>query len=279
MIARAPRLAVLLCATGLTLAGCGSVAASIHSSTTTSDTTKPACFNQVATPSLLRSLVSADGRPDAMTVPGTVFYGTCAKSGYAVASFESSPSATVAESVAFQDHGSYPEFFQRTNQTPWRIVGSSPGPPGVRGCATFKRLPSGLRALWGDCVTTTTSPSTTTTLAPWCVALMADSFIQAQSVVVGADGTAVVKGLALGVQCSPGTPDDIQFPEKVTGESPETVHLVAGATITGADLSGGTTPLQLNALAHYLANDTDGNLFQVVGPPDAATELLGRFHP
>ena len=53
-----------------------------------------------------------------MTVPGTVFYGTCAKSGYAVASFESSPSATVAESVAFQDHGSYPEFFQRTNQTP-----------------------------------------------------------------------------------------------------------------------------------------------------------------
>jgi len=222
--------------------------------------------------------VSADGRPDAMTVPGSVFYGTCAKNGYAVASFEASPSATVAESVAFQDHGSYPEFFQRTNQAPWRIVGSAPGPPGVRGCATFKHLPSGLRALWGDCASATTPPSTTT-LAPWCVTLRADSFIQAQSVVVGAGGTATVKGLALAVECSPGTPDDIQFPELVTGEPPETVHLVAGATITGADLSGGTTPLALNALAHYLANDTDGNLFQVVGPLDAATELLGRFHP
>ena len=108
---------------------------------------------------------------------------------------------------------------------------------------------------------------------------MGESFIRAQSVVIAADGTATVTGRALGVQCSPGTPDDVQFHDLVAGESPETVHLVAGATITGVNLSGGSTPLKLSALAHYLAQDTDGNLFQVVGPRDAATQLLGRFHP
>jgi hypothetical protein len=223
-------------------------------------------------------LVTADGRAGATTVHGSVFYGTCAKVDYASASFEASSSATAAESVAFQDHGAYPEFFERVGQSPWRVVGSAPGPPGVMDCATFKDLPSKLRAIWGDCVITTTN-ATTTTLASWCMTLMAESFIQAQSVVVAGDGSANVRGLALGVQCAPGTPDDVQFHDLVAGESPETVHLVAGASITGANLSGGTTPLKLSALAHYLVQDVDGNLFHVVGPLNAATELLGQFHP
>lgn len=275
MIARALRSVVLFAATGLTLAGCGSAVSSSHHPTTTSSVIAKSCTDQFATPSLLRSLVSADGRPGAMTVHGSVFYATCGTVEYAVATFAPSPTATAAESVAFQDHGAYPEFFQRTGQAPWRIVGSAPGPPGARGCAAFKQLPSGLRAIWGDCTISTT----TTTLAPWCVTLMTDSFIQAQSVTVAPDGTAAVKGLALGVQCSPGTPDDVQFHDLVTGEAPETVHLVAGATVTGVNLSGGSAPLALSALAHYLVHDTDGNLFQVIGPLSAATELLGRFHP
>ncbi len=125
-----------------------------------------------------------------------------------------------------------------------------------------------------------TQPATTsTTLAPWCVALMHDTFIRAQSVAVAADGTANVKGLALTVECAPGTMDDVQFHQRVANESPETVHLVAGATITGVGLSGGSTPLKLSDLALYLSQDTDGNLFRVVGPLNAATALLARFHP
>jgi len=110
------------------------------------------------------------------------------------------------------------------------------------------------------------------------VTLMADAFIQAQSVVVTANGTATVKGLALEVQCAP-EPGRLPVLRTYEGRVAETLHLVAGAKVTGVNLSGGSTPLKLSALAHYLTQDTDGNLFQVVGPLDAATELLGRFHP
>jgi len=105
---------------------------------------------------------------------------------------------------------------------------------------------------------------------------MADAFIQAQSVVVTANGTATVKGLALEVQLHP-NPGDFQFYERTKGESPETLHLVAGAKVTGST-SRRSTPLKLSALATTSPRH-DGNLFQVVGPLDAATELLGRFHP
>ena len=272
---RALRSIALVAAAGLILAGCGSTSASHHGTTTTT-VIKVACRNRVATPSLKASLVAADARAGAMTVPGSVFYGTCGATQYAVATFAPSPSATAAESVAFQDHGAYPEFFERADHGRWRIVGSAPGPPGLKGCATFTHLPTGLRAIWGTCVTSTT---TTTTLAPWCVTLMSDTFIEAQSVVINADGSANVKGMALGVRCAPGTLDDAQFHYRVAGESPETVHLVAGAAITGVNLPGGVKPLALSALAHYLARDTDGNIFQVIGPLDAATKLLGHFHP
>jgi hypothetical protein len=277
VIARALRSAVLLAAAGLTVASCDTAGTGPNTSGTTTTVTAVACTNRVTTPYLSASLKTADGRAGALTVPGSMFYGTCGKAGYAVATFEPSHSATPAESVAFQDHGAYPEFFQRAGQAPWRIVGSAPGPPGVKNCATFRSLPSRLRASWGDCMATTST--TTTTLAPWCVTLMTDSFIRAQSVTIAADGTALVRGLALGVQCSPGTPDDVQFYDLVAGEAPEAVHLVVGASITGVNLSGGSMPLTLSALGHYLQQDTDGNLFQIVGPLGAATKLLGRFHP
>ena len=219
--------------------------------------------------------MAADGRPAAIALPGTVFYGSCGKFEFAVATFGPTSNATASQSVAFQDHGAYPEFFARNGQAKWRIVGSAPGPPGVKGCATFTQIPPGLRTVWGDCVAT----ATTTTLAPWCATLMSESFIEARSVAVAANGTAIVKGYALGVECSPGTLDDVQFHYLVAGEPPEFVHLIAGAAITGVVLSGRTKPLKLNALAHYLAQDTDGNIFQVVGPFTAATSLLGKFHP
>jgi hypothetical protein len=276
VIARALRQVVLIAMTGLIVAGCTSPVSSRHPSTTTTRVIEGNCANRVATPQVLESLVRADGRPGASTLLGSVFYGSCGKVEYAVASFNPSPSATVAESVAFQDHGAYPEFFERTGQSHWSLVGSAPGPPGPRSCTAFKHLPSSLQATWGDCDLRGT---TTTTLAPWCVTLMAESFIQAQSVTVAADGTAALKGLALGVQCAPGTPDDIQFYDLVTGEAPETVHLIAGATITGVNLSGASVPLMLSALTNYLSHDIDGNLFHVVGPLDGATGLLGQFHP
>jgi hypothetical protein len=138
-------------------------------------------------------------------------------------------------------------------------------------------------AFAGCASTPSTQPTqratTSTTLAPWCVALTHETFIRAQSVTIAADGTANVKGLALTVECAPGTMDDVQFHQRVANESPETVHLVAGTTITGVTLSGGSTPLKLSDLAHYLSQDTDGNLFRVVGPLNAATALLARFHP
>jgi hypothetical protein len=108
---------------------------------------------------------------------------------------------------------------------------------------------------------------------------MAESFIRVQSVKVHADGTATLTGGALVAECAPGTPDDVQFQNRTVGESLETVRLVAGATLTGVNISAGSTPLKLSALAHYLAQDTDGNLFQVVGPLDAVTKLLGQYHP
>ena len=260
---------------GLTLAGCGVIVATPHSSTSTTTAVARACTDRAVTGSLASSLTLADGRPGAKAVPGAVYYGTCGRHGYAVAAFEPSSSATSAQSVAFQDHGAYPEFFERTGVAHWRVVGSAPGPPGAKSCAAFRRLPSGLRSLWGDCV----APTPTTTLAPWCVTLMTETFIRAQSIVVDTDGSASVTGVVLGVRCSPGTPDDVQFHDLVAGEAPATVRLVAGATVTGVDLSGGSIPLTLSALASYLADDTDGNLFRVVGPLDAATGLLGRFHP
>ena len=128
---------------------------------------------------------------------------------------------------------------------------------------------------------TSTTSATTTTLAPWCVTMMAKTFIQAQSVKVNADGTATVLGDSLAVQCAPGTPDDVQFNVPPGGGSSDTIHLVAGATLTGINMSALSTPLKLklSGLAHYLAQDTDGNFFQVVGPLNAATKLIGQYHP
>ena len=271
------RWVLLLAVAGLVVAACGSSGSNHHAPTTTLTVIEGSCANRVASSSTLSSLTSIDERTSAVTVPGTVFYGACGNTQFAVATFEASPSATGAESVAFQDHGAYPEFFERTDTSSWKLDGSAPGPPGAKNCASFTQLPATLRTIWDDCVASTAT--TTTTLASWCVTMMNEAFIQAQSVTMNSNGSAVVSGLALGVTCAPGTPDDVQYHDLVTGEAPESVNLIAGATITGVNLSGGSMPLQLSALADYLSQDTDGNLFQVVGPFSAATELLGRFHP
>src|ERR1700686_186769 len=112
-MARALRSVVLLAATGLTIAGCSLTGSSHPPSDTTTTVTESACANRGATSSVLASLGAADGRPGATTVPRSLFYGTCGKAEYAVATFAPSHAATAAESVAFQDHGAYPEYFQR----------------------------------------------------------------------------------------------------------------------------------------------------------------------
>jgi len=128
----------------------------------------------------LGSLVAADGRSGAVTV-----HGSCSTDlrsvDYASAIFEASPSATAAESVAFQDHGAYPS----SSSAPASRRGASSArhpAPGRDGLRHLQGLTLAAPVIWGDCVLTPST--TTTTLAPWCVTLMADAFIQAQSVVV-----------------------------------------------------------------------------------------------
>jgi len=121
--------------------------------------------------------------------------------------------------------------------------------------------------------------TTTTTLAPWCVAMQKETFLQVVSVAVATNRSATVKGYLLAPKCAPGTPDDVQYSRRHSGEAPITVHLRPGASLTAARISGRSTPIALRALAHYLAADIDGNLFRAVGPRNAATALLGIFHP
>ncbi len=125
--------------------------------TTTGGTPPPrsasaACTNAIVTASVRAALVVADGRPGAMERPGQTFYGRCGHTHYAVASFQPGPRATEQQSVAFQDHGSYPEFLKRSAAGSWTVVGSAPGPPGARNCSTFALAPAALRRLWADCV-------------------------------------------------------------------------------------------------------------------------------
>jgi len=150
VIARPLRSVVLLAATGLAISSCATAASNHHASTTTTTVTttsteiKEACTNQVATPSLLGSLVAADGRSGAVTVHGSCSTGPAAASTTRQRSLRRRRARRPRE-CGIPGSRCLPEFFERAGQSPWRVVGSAP-PPGVMDCATFKDLPSRLRS-------------------------------------------------------------------------------------------------------------------------------------
>jgi hypothetical protein len=114
--------------------------------------TPPAgCVNGHTTASLEAALVAANGTPGGQVVPGSLYYGTCGITGYAVARFEPGPGATGQEQVAFQDAGSVAHYFVQPQGQPWRLVGSAPYPSHGMNCRTFAQLPGTLRAIWQDC--------------------------------------------------------------------------------------------------------------------------------
>jgi len=269
--ARPLRSVVLLAATELAISSCATAASNHHASTTTTTvTTTSTEIKEACTTRSLRLLSWIIGggrrRSGAVTVHGSVFYGTAAASTTRQRSL-SVASATAAESVAFQDHGAYPEFFERAGQSPWRVVGRH-RPPGVMDCATFKDPPSGVRVIW---VTASSRKHHHHNTRPRCVTLMADAFIQA-SRSLSPDGTATVKGLALEVQLTPGTPDDFQFYERTKASRPRrcTRSRCQGRRVNLGRLHA----LKLSALAHYLTQTPDANPVPVVGHPGRRRSVL-----
>jgi hypothetical protein len=103
------------------------------------------------TAALSAALVAANSKPGGETVPGSVYYGICDSTAYAVASFMPGPGATLQQSIAFQDAGSVAHYFLQTAGRPWTLVGSAPFPQITPGCGKFVQLPAALRAIWADC--------------------------------------------------------------------------------------------------------------------------------
>ena len=121
--------------------------------TTTSTTSSPAqgCTDRGDSVPLDTALENASGTPGGETVPGSVYYGTCGTTGYAVARFRPSQTATPQEQVSFQDAGSVARYFVLVPGEPWMLAGSQSFPPRAEGCTTFSRLPSALRTAWRNC--------------------------------------------------------------------------------------------------------------------------------
>jgi hypothetical protein len=267
----------LAVAGSLALAGCGgspSTSTTSSTTTTTGSTTttvvQASCANAVASTPVRSQLVVADGRSGAELVPGTVFYGTCGATRYAVARFEPTEDASVSEEVQFQDHGAYPEFFTSPVGGAWQLVGSQSGPPGAMSCTDFTSAPSKLRALWDDCVTSVT----TTTLNSDCESFAEGQFLEALSVTAHADGTVSVEGHPVMVHC--GGPDDMHYLPQARQER---VTLRSGATIEILSPSFALEPATASQLQASIALDDDGNIYKVTGPLGAASALTAEFHP
>lgn len=96
-------------------------------------------------------LVQANGTPGGQTVSGSVYYGICDTTAYAVARFRPSSTATQQEANSFQDAGAGPHYFIQTAGQPWRLVGSAPFPGHQNDCSTFTQAPDELRTAWQDC--------------------------------------------------------------------------------------------------------------------------------
>ena len=93
----------------------------------------------------------ANGTPGGEVVAGSVYYGSCGTTAYAVARFQPGPDATPQESIAFQGAGSVAHYLVQEAGQPWRLVGMAPFPSSSPSCATFTELPALLRTAWQDC--------------------------------------------------------------------------------------------------------------------------------
>lgn len=109
------------------------------------------CKDEGPPPALDAQLVQANGTPGGQTVSGSVYYGICDTTAYAVARFRPSAAATPQEANSFQDAGAAPHYFIQAAGQPWRLVGSAPFPGHQNDCSTFTQAPNELRAAWQDC--------------------------------------------------------------------------------------------------------------------------------
>ena len=111
------------------------------------------CANQPDSAELDAELVQANGSPGGMTVPGSVYYGTCGTTSYAVARFQPAQDSTAAEQNSFQDEGVAPHYFIRAKGGTWTLVADGANfPSHMRDCSTFTQLPKELSTIWKDCV-------------------------------------------------------------------------------------------------------------------------------
>lgn len=130
---------------------------STSTSTTRPDETTTAppsngCTNQQASQAIDAELVQANGSPGGETVPGSVYYGVCGSTSYAVARFQPSPTATPEQANSFQDEGAAPHYFMEASGESWKLVTDGANfPQHMRDCSTFTQLPEALRTLWQDC--------------------------------------------------------------------------------------------------------------------------------
>jgi hypothetical protein len=118
------------------------------------ETTAPAivgCADDTVSNRLETALVAANGTPGGEAVPGSIYYGTCGTTAYAVARFGPAPGATIQEQIAFQDAGSVAHYFVRPGEGHWTLAGTAPFPSAMASCAGFTQLPAALRAIWRDC--------------------------------------------------------------------------------------------------------------------------------
>jgi hypothetical protein len=118
---------------------------------TTSVPATVGCANDTVSNPLTTALVAANGTPGGQALPGSIYYGTCGTTAYAVARFGPAPGATMQEQIAFQDAGSVAHYFVRPAEGLWTLAGTAPFPSATSSCATFTQLPAALRAIWRDC--------------------------------------------------------------------------------------------------------------------------------
>jgi hypothetical protein len=109
------------------------------------------CADDTVSIPLETALVAANGTPGGEAVPGSIYYGTCGTTAYAVARFGPAPGSTIQEQIAFQDAGSVAHYFVRSAEGHWTLAGTAPFPSATPSCATFTQLPAALRAIWRDC--------------------------------------------------------------------------------------------------------------------------------
>lgn len=119
------------------------------SPTPTTASVPAGCVDRQSSSALDGELVRANGSPGGETVPGSVYYGTCATTGYAVSRFQPAPGSTPQEQVSFQDAGGFPRFFIEASGQGWKLAGSASSRNA--GCSSFTELPAALRTLWQGC--------------------------------------------------------------------------------------------------------------------------------